>query len=195
MYPLKPSTKTALSTSLSSVYSYFTYMIGLTKRSHVAPNMQHVTFGVARNASTQCAGETHRLSVRGKRIDSVCGGNASTQCAGETHRLSVRGKRIDSVCGVTWIPLCARDGSVIAWGREEGETSLRRIVLDQCAVGLIHSYKIDLFCHKIPLHYYSFNSYNTDIFCYKRFLYIIFHLIHTTPIYFATKDSFTLFFI
>ena len=40
----------------------FTYMIGLTKRSHVAPKMQHdiVTasfdsFCVLRNASTQCA--------------------------------------------------------------------------------------------------------------------------------------------
>ena len=42
LYPLKHSFGTALSPSLSSVYSYFTYMIGLTKRSHVAPKMQHV---------------------------------------------------------------------------------------------------------------------------------------------------------
>ena len=44
LYPLKHLIRTALSTSLSSVYSYFTYMIGLTKRSHIAPKMQHVTF-------------------------------------------------------------------------------------------------------------------------------------------------------
>ena len=46
LYPLKYSTETALSTSLSSVFSYFTYMIGLTKRSHNAPKMQQVTFRV-----------------------------------------------------------------------------------------------------------------------------------------------------
>ena len=64
LYPLKHSLGIALSPSLSSVYSYFTYMIGLTKRSHVPTKMQHVTFcdsivrsiGVVRNASTQCAG-------------------------------------------------------------------------------------------------------------------------------------------
>ena len=39
MYPLKHSLGTALSPSLSSVYIDFTYMIGLTKRSHVAPKM------------------------------------------------------------------------------------------------------------------------------------------------------------
>ena len=77
-YPLKHSLGTALSTSLSSVYSYFTYMIGLTKRSHVAPKMQHVTF-----------------------CDSIV-------------RFDLcRTKRIDSVCRVTWIPLCAKDRSVV----------------------------------------------------------------------------------
>ena len=45
-------------------------------------------------------------------------------------------KRIDSVCGVTWIPLCARDGSVIAWGRGEGETLSIHVVSTQCASGL-----------------------------------------------------------
>ena len=79
---------------------YFTYMIGLTKRSHVAPKMQHVTF-----------------------CDSIV---RFDWC---------RTKRIDSVCGVTWIPLCARDGSVIAWGRGEGETLSHHVVSTQCAVG------------------------------------------------------------
>ena len=65
MYPLKHSLGTALSTSLSSVYSYFTYMIGLTKRSHVAPKMQHVTF---------CDSILRFDWCRTKRIDSVvCG--------------------------------------------------------------------------------------------------------------------------
>ena len=96
LYPLKHSLGTALSTSLSSMYSYFTYMIGLTKRSHVALKMQHVTF-----------------------CDSIV---RFDWC---------RTKRIDSVCVVTWIPLCARDGSVIAWGRGEGET-----VSTQCARSL-----------------------------------------------------------
>ena len=87
LYPLKHSLGTALSPSLSSVHKYFTYMIGLTKRSHVAPKMQHVKF-----------------------CDSIV---RFDWCPT---------KRIDSVCGVTWIPLCARDGSVITWGRGEGET-------------------------------------------------------------------------
>ena len=46
-----------------------------------------------------------------------------------------RTNRIDSVCGVTWISLCAKDGFVITWGRG-GETSSRRVVSIQCAVGL-----------------------------------------------------------
>ena len=87
LYPLKHSLGTALSPSLSSVSINFTYMIGLTKRSHVAPKMQHVTF-----------------------CDSIV---RFDWC---------RTKRIDSVCGATWIPLCARDGSVIAVGRGVGET-------------------------------------------------------------------------
>ena len=102
LYPLKHSLGTALSPSLSSVYSYFTYMIGLTKRSHVAPKMQHVTF-----------------------CDSIV---RFDWC---------RTKRIDSVCGVTWIPLCAKDGSVISWGRGEGETLSHHVVSTQCAEGLI----------------------------------------------------------
>ena len=101
MYPLKHSLGTTLSTSLSSVYSYFTYMIGLTKRSYVAPKMQHVTF-----------------------CDSIL---RFDWC---------RTKRTDSVCGVTCITLCAKDGSVITWGRGEGETLSRRVVSTQCAVGL-----------------------------------------------------------
>ena len=73
-------------------------MIELTKRSHVAPKMQHVTF-----------------------CDSIV-------------RFSwCRTKRIDTVCGVTWIPLCARDGSVITWDRGEGETLSHHVVLNQCA--------------------------------------------------------------
>ena len=73
----------------------------VTKRSHVAPKMQHVTY-----------------------CDSIV---RFDWC---------RTKRIDSVCGVTWIPLCAKDGSVITWGRGEGETSSRRVVSTQCAEGL-----------------------------------------------------------
>ena len=61
------------------------YMIGLTKRSHVAPKMQHVTF-----------------------------------CDSIVRLVLCITKRTDTVCGVTWIPLCARDGSMIAWGRGEG---------------------------------------------------------------------------
>ena len=38
-----------------------------------------------------------------------------------------RTNSIESVCGGTWISLCARDGSVITWGREEGETSSCRV--------------------------------------------------------------------
>ena len=100
LYPLKYSLGLALSPSLSSEYSYFTYMIGLTKRSHVAPKMQHVTF-----------------------CDSIV-------------RFDwYRTKRIDTVCGVTWIPLCARDGSAIAWGRGERETLSIHVVSTQCANG------------------------------------------------------------
>ena len=87
MYPLKHSLGTALSTSLRSAYINFTYMIRLTKRSHVAPKMQHATF-----------------------------------CDSIVRFFLCRTKSVDSVCGVTWIPQCARDGSVIAWGRGEGET-------------------------------------------------------------------------
>ena len=99
-YPLKYSLGTALSPSHSSVHSYFTYMTGLTKLSHVAPKMQHVTF-----------------------CDSIV---RFDWC---------RTKRIDSMCGVTWIPLCARDESVIAWGRGEGETLSIHVVSTQCASG------------------------------------------------------------
>ena len=101
LYQLKHSLGTALSPSLSSVYSYLTYMIGLTKWSHVAPKMKHVTF-----------------------CDSIV---RFDWC---------RTNRIYSVCGVTWIPLCAKDGSVITWGRGEEETSSRRVVSTQCAEGL-----------------------------------------------------------
>ena len=77
--------KNAHSTTVNSAYSYFTYMIGLTKRSHVAPKMQHVTF---------CDSIV--------RFDWCCT------------------LRIDSVCEVTWIPLCAKAGSVITFGRGKG---------------------------------------------------------------------------
>ena len=117
LYPLKYSLGTALSTSLSSVYSYFTYMIGLTKRSHVAPKMQHVTF-----------------------CDSIV---RFDWC---------RKKRIDSMCGVTWIPLCARDGFVITWGRGEEETLSIHVVSTQCTSGLSYSFLHFLlrynFCYK-----------------------------------------------
>ena len=72
LYPLKHSLGTALSPSLSSVYSYFTYMIGLTKRSHVAPKMQHVTF---------CDSIVRFDWCRTKRIDSVCGVTWIPLCA------------------------------------------------------------------------------------------------------------------
>ena len=101
LHPLNYSLGTALSPSLSRVYSYFTHMNGLTKRSHVAPKMQHVTF---------CDSIV--------RFDWCCT------------------KRIDSVFGVTWIPLCARDGSVITLGRGEGETLSHHVVSTQCAEGL-----------------------------------------------------------
>ena len=34
------------------------------------------------------------------------------------------------------MPLCARDGSVITWGRGEGEALSHHVVSTQCAVGL-----------------------------------------------------------
>ena len=107
LYTLKYSLGTALFTSLSSEYSYFTYMIGLTKRSHVAQKMQHVTF-----------------------CDSIV---RFDWCPT---------KRIDSMCGVTWIPLCAKDGSVLWWGKGEGETLSIHVVSTQCASGLRRSYSI-----------------------------------------------------
>ena len=68
--------------------AFLTYIIGLTKRSHLAPRMQHVTF-----------------------------------CDSIVRFYSCHTNRIDSVCGVTCISLSAKDGSVISWGRGEGETS------------------------------------------------------------------------
>ena len=44
-------------------------MIGLTKRSHVAPKMQYVTF---------CDSIVRLDWCRTKRIDSMCGGNMDT---------------------------------------------------------------------------------------------------------------------
>ena len=101
LYPLKYSLEIALSPSLSRVYRNFTYMIGLTKRSHVAPKMQHVTF-----------------------------------CDSIIRFVLCLTKRIDTVCGVTWIPLFARDGSVIAWDTGEGETLSNHVVSTKCARGL-----------------------------------------------------------
>ena len=122
-------------------------MIGLTKRSHVAPKMQHVTFCDSIGRFDWCLT---------KRIDTVCGVTWIPLCAidgsviawgrGEGDTLSIhvvstqcaRGltKRIDTVCEVTWIPLCARDGSVIRWGRGEGEALSIHVVSTQCARGL-----------------------------------------------------------
>ena len=52
------------------------------------------------------------------------------------NRQECRTKRIDSVYGVTWIPLCVRDGSVIKYGRGEGETLSIHVVWTRCALGL-----------------------------------------------------------
>ena len=65
LYSLQHSIETVLITSISNVYSYFTYMIGFTKRSHVAPKSSMLHFvtasfdsiGFLRIASTPCAGE------------------------------------------------------------------------------------------------------------------------------------------
>ena len=54
----------------------------------------------------------------------------------DMNRQECRTKRFDSICAVTWIPLCARDGSVIKWGRGEGETLSIHVVWTQCALGL-----------------------------------------------------------
>ena len=53
----------------------------------------------------------------------------------DMNRQECRTKRIDSVCAVIWIPLCARDGSVIKWGRGEGETLSIHVVWTR-ALGL-----------------------------------------------------------
>ena len=58
LYPLKHSLGTALLTSFSSVYSYFTYMIGLTKIAACYILWQPRSIRLV-------AYETHRLSVRG----------------------------------------------------------------------------------------------------------------------------------
>ena len=58
----------------------------------------------------------------------------------DMNRQECRTKRIDSVCGVAWIPLCARDGSVIKWGRGEGETLSIHVVWTRCALGLRRRY-------------------------------------------------------
>ena len=54
----------------------------------------------------------------------------------DMNRQECRTKRIDSVCAVTWIPLFARGGSVIKWGRGEGETLSIHVVWTRCALGL-----------------------------------------------------------
>ena len=54
----------------------------------------------------------------------------------DMNRQECRTKRIDSVCAVIWIRLCARDGSVIKWGRGEGETLSIHVVWTRCALGL-----------------------------------------------------------
>ena len=64
LYVLEHSIGTALTTSLISVYSYFTYMIGLKKRSHVPLKMLHVTF---------CDSIVRFVWCRRNSIDSVCG--------------------------------------------------------------------------------------------------------------------------
>ena len=87
-------------------------MIGLTKRSHVAPKMQHVIF---------CDSIVRFDWCRTNLIDSVCG---------------VTPMRERRICDPSMIPLCAKDGSVITWGRGEGETLSHHVVSTQCAVGL-----------------------------------------------------------
>ena len=57
----------------------------------------------------------------------------------DMNRQECRTKRIDLVCAVIWIPLCARDGSVIKWGRGEGETLSIHVVWTRCALGLTSS--------------------------------------------------------
>ena len=59
-----------------------------------------------------------------------------TPSPNDMNRQECRTKRIDSVCAVIWIPLCARDGSVIKWGRGEGETLSIHVVWTRCALGL-----------------------------------------------------------
>ena len=51
-----------------------------------------------------------------------------------------RTKRIDSVCGATWIPLCAKDGSVITWGKGEGEKLVASCCVDSVC-GRPYSYR------------------------------------------------------
>ena len=94
LYPLKHFPGNTFSPSLSSVYTYFTYMIGLTNG-----HMSH-----------------QKCSI------------AITFCDSIVRFDWCRTKRIDSVCGVTWIPLCARDGSVVTRGRGEGETLSHHVV-------------------------------------------------------------------
>ena len=65
-----------------------------------------------------------------------CAKAACTLSPHDMNRQECRTKRIDSICEVTWIPLCARDGSVIKWGRGEGETLSIHVVWTQCALGL-----------------------------------------------------------
>ena len=60
LYPLKHY----LELPLRIVNINFTYMTGLTKRSHVTPKMQHVTF---------CDSIVRSVWCRTKRIDSMCG--------------------------------------------------------------------------------------------------------------------------
>ena len=62
---------------------------------------------------------------------------------------SRRTKRIDSICEETWIPRCARDGSVIKWGRGEGETLSIHVVWTQCALGLRLHTQLQLFTLKL----------------------------------------------
>ena len=54
----------------------------------------------------------------------------------DMNRQECRTKRIDSVCAVIWILLCARDVSVIKWGRGDGETLSIHVLWTRCALGL-----------------------------------------------------------
>ena len=152
MYPLKHSLGTALSTSLNtSVYINLTYMTGLTKLSHVAPKMQHVTlnrtyvstkiffWNCTLNLPQQCVHQFYVHDRTHKTVTCRTKNEHVTFCNSIVRFFLCLTYCIDSVCGVTWIPLCAKGGSVITWDRGEGETLSIHVVTTQCA-GVLNMY-------------------------------------------------------